>query len=313
MSGTVPAVEFGIAIPQTFADGPVRMDLIRDAIVRAEALGFASLWVQEEILGTPPTLEPVELLSYAAAVTRRARLGTAVLVSPLRSPVHLAKSLATLDQLSHGRLIVGVGLGGSTGAYPAFGVPADGRVARFREGIELMRRLWTEPTVTHHGPFWTLDGAALEPKPVQRPHPPIWIGARHPAALRRAVALGDGFIGAGASSLAEFAEAVGIVREALTESGRDPAAFPIAKRVYITVDDDGGRAGRRLEAWLSRFYGTPGLAEKVAVCGPPRACAGALSAVAARGARLLILNPLFDEPGELERLAAEVLPHVSRI
>jgi hypothetical protein len=90
-------------------------------------------------------------------------------------------------------------------------------------------------------------------------------------------------------------------------------AFPIAKRVYIAVDDDERRAGRRLEAWLGRFYGTPGLAEKVALGGPPRACAAALSAVGASGARLLILNPLFDEPGALERLAAEVLPHVSRI
>jgi probable F420-dependent oxidoreductase len=310
MKGSGAAVEFGIAVPQTFVDRPVRMDEIREAMVRAEELGFTSLWVQDEVLGTPPTLEPIELLSYAAAVTRRVRLGTAVLVSSVRSPVHLAKRLATLDQLSHGRLIAGVGLGGPPDAYPAFGITAEGRVARFREGIELMRRLWTEPRVTHRGRFWTLDEAALEPKPVQRPHPPIWIGARHPAALRRAVALGDGFIGAGASSLHEFGEAVGLVRQALAGSGRDPAAFPIAKRVYIAVDDDAPRAGRRLEAWLSRFYGTPGLAEKVAVAGPPRACAAALSAVAARGARVLILNPIFDEPGEIERLAAEVLPQV---
>jgi probable F420-dependent oxidoreductase len=305
-------VEFGIAIPQTFIDRPVRMDLIREAVVRAEELGFASLWVQDEVIGTPPTLEPIELLSYAAAVTRRVRLGTAVLVSPLRSPVHLAKRLATLDQLCHGRLIAGVGLGGQTAVYPAFGLSAEGRVARFREGIELMRRLWTTPRVTQTGRFWTLDGAAVEPKPVQRPHPPIWIGARHPDALRRAVALGDGFIGAGASSLAEFAEHVGVVRQALAESGRDPTTFPIAKRVYIAVDDDAGRAGGRLEAWLARFYGTPHLAEKVAVAGPPGACAAALRAVAAAGARCLILNPIFDDPGELERLAAEVLPQVGR-
>jgi probable F420-dependent oxidoreductase len=308
----IPRVQFGIAIPQTFIDAPVRTALIRDVIRRAEALGFHSLWVQEEILDAPATLDPVELLTYASALTERVRLGTAVLVLPTRSPVHLAKSLATLDQLSDGRLIVGVGLGGDTGHYPAFGIPADRRTARFTATVELLRRLWVESLVTFESPFWTLERVSLEPKPVQKPHPPIWIGARHPAALRRAAELSDGFIGAGASSVAEFAESVRIVRDRLVDRGRDPARFTVSKRVYIAVHGDRARAGRRLEEWFSRFYRTSGLAEKVAVWGEPEECIVRLSEVAAAGAELIILNPVFEEVRQIERLATEVLPQVRR-
>jgi probable F420-dependent oxidoreductase len=303
-------VQFGIAIPQTFIREPVRTALIRQVIRRAEELEFHSLWVQEEILDAPATLDPVELLTYAAALTQRARLGTAVLVMPTRSPVYLAKSLATLDQLSQGRLIVGVGLGGHTGHYPAFGIPADHRTARFTATIELMQRIWVEPLVTSASQFWTLERVSLEPKPVQKPHPPIWVGARHPAALRRAVELGDGFIGAGASSVGEFAEAVRIVRDCLAERGRDLAQFRISKRVYIAVHGDRTRAGRMLEEWLGRFYRTTGLADKVAVWGEPEECVARLSEVAARGADLIILNPVFEELEQMERLATEVLPWV---
>jgi alkanesulfonate monooxygenase SsuD/methylene tetrahydromethanopterin reductase-like flavin-dependent oxidoreductase (luciferase family) len=110
----------GVAIPQTFPDGRVDPRRIRDFLQRAEAIGFHSAWVVEHMFGTIPALAPVELLTYAAAVTERLRLGAAVLLTALRTPVHTAKSLATLDQLSGGRLIVGVGLGGNPKIYPAF-------------------------------------------------------------------------------------------------------------------------------------------------------------------------------------------------
>src|SRR6266511_5840637 len=99
-----------------------------------------------------------------------------------------------------------------------------------------MKALWTQAEIKFHGRFWQLDGAAMEPKPFQKPHPPIWFGANHPAALRRAVRHGDGFFGAGSSTTTQFAEQVPIVRQALAEAGRDTAGFGIAKRVYIAVD-----------------------------------------------------------------------------
>lgn len=210
-----PRVELAVAIPQTFLQGPIDPKRVRDFLVRAEALGFGSAWVVEQILGRLPSLEPVALLTWAAALTERIRLGSAVLLTALRSPVHLAKSLTTLDHLSGGRLLVGVGLGIAR-LHRAFGLAPERRAERFVEGIRLMTRLWTEPRVTFTGEFWRLEDATMEPKPLQKPHPPLWFGAHHPNALRRAVELGDGFMGAGSASTAQFAEEVKLVSAAST-------------------------------------------------------------------------------------------------
>ena len=301
-------VPLAVAIPQTFLGGRVEPRRIREYLTRAEALGFESAWVVEQILGRIPSLEPVELLTYAAAVTERIRLGSAVLLTAVRSPVHTAKSLATLDQLSDGRLIVGVGLGGNAPLYPAFGVPTEGRAERFAESIRVMKRLWTEPRVTFEGRFWTLKDAAMEPKPVQKPHPPIWFGAHHPNALRRAVELGDGFIGAGSASTAKFIDEVRTLRGLLAGAGRDPAAFGIGKRVYIAIDQDRARAGKRLAEWFGAFYGNAELAARVAVWGEPAECVERLREIVAGGARFLMLNPVFDELEQLERFASEIAP-----
>jgi probable F420-dependent oxidoreductase len=303
-------IDVGVAIPQTGIGGPPEPRRVREFLTRAEGLGFQSAWVVEQILGSIASLEPVELLTYAAAVTERLRLGSAVLLTGLRSPVHLAKSLATLDHLSGGRLVVGVGLGGSPKVYPVYGLSADRRAARFTEGLRLMKRLWTEPRVTFHGEFWTLTDASMEPKPLQRPHPPLWFGAHHPNALRRSVELGDGFMGAGSLSTAKFAEEVRRLRSFLEAAGRDPAGFPVSKRVYIAVDPDRERAGRRLREWFGAFYGRPELAAEVCVWGAPADCIAGLAEVLAAGAGSLMLNPVFDELEQLERFAAELVPRL---
>jgi probable F420-dependent oxidoreductase len=303
-------VRLAVGIPQTFLSGSVDTGRIRAFLTRAEALGFESAWVVEQVLGSIPSLEPIELLAYAAAVTTRIRLGTAVLLTALRSPAHTAKSLATLDQLSHGRLIVGVGLGGNPGVYPVYGLTAERRAARFAEGLRVMRALWTESRVTFDGAFWKLAGASMEPKPVQRPHPPLWFGAHHPDALRRAAEMGAGFMGAGSASTAAFAEEIKVLAGALAAAGRDPAAFDVGKRVYIAIDRDRARAGRRLTEWFGAFYGRPQLAEQVSVWGSPEECLVGLRAVVAAGARLLMLHPVFDELEHLEAFADEIAPRL---
>jgi probable F420-dependent oxidoreductase len=295
--------QFGIAIPQTDRHVPLDTAHLKRFLARAEALGYHSLWVQEQIIGRATSLEPLTLLTYAAALTVHPRLGSAVLLSVLRSPVQLAKSLASLDQLSEGRLIVGVGLGGGTRFYRAFGLLPERRVARFVEGITVMKKLWTEERTTHSSEFWTLEGVPMEPKPVQKPHPPIWIGAHHPAALRRAAQLGDGFIGAGSSSIGEFQTQVNVLRGHLETAGRNPDAFDVAKRVYIALDRDRNRVEQRLIEWFGWYYGDPALATRVSVYGDEEECVEGLSRTVAAGARLLILNPVFDELEHLERLA----------
>jgi len=171
-----------------------------------------------------------------------------------------------------------------------------------------MKRLWTEPRVTFQGQFFRLDGAAMEPKPVQRPYPPVWFGAHHPNALKRAVDLGSGFIGAGSSPTSQFVDEVKALRPLLAQARRDPATFAIGKRVYLAIDPDKARAGKRLAEWFGAFYGRPEMAEPVSVFGGPQECIDGLAEVVRAGAQLLLLNPVFDDMEHLEQLAWDIVP-----
>ena len=306
-AGRVPV---GIAMPQFFQEGPTDMELLRRWVARAEELGFDSLWTQEDITGDDPSLEPLTQLSYVAALTTRARLGVSVMVAPLRNPVQLAKALGSLDQMSHGRLTVGVGIGGRQNMYPAFGLTTDRRARRFVELLDVMKALWTEPQATYEGQFWQLDGVPMEPKPVQKPYPPLWFGGRHPDALRRAVRHGDGWMGAGSSTTATFLECVQQLNTFLEEAGRDPATFPISKRVYLAVDDNEKRAEERITTWFDNRYHNAPLGAEVSVWGSAAQCAEKLAEIVDGGAEMLMLNPMFDHMEHLEQLTEEVIPNI---
>ena len=302
-------MRFAIAIPQFYADGQFDPAAFRAYLTRAEELGYESAWAQEQTLGAAPQLGPVEAMTYAAACTRRLRLGCVVFVSTLYSPVHLAKSLSSLDQLSRGRIEIGVGTGGKGRQFAAFGVDPQRYVARFTEGLELMKALWTDSRVTFDGQFWQLRDAAMEPKPLQKPFPPIWSGGAAQAALRRAVQLGNGFFGAGSTPTARFAGQVQTVREALAESGRPAAGFPIAKRVNIAVDGNGEQARKRINAELERLYGRRVAdIEAAAIAGTPADCVRELREVAEAGAGLILFTPMYEQAEQAERLAASVIP-----
>jgi len=302
-------MKFAIAIPQFYADGEFDPGAFGAYFARAEELGFDSAWAQESTLGTTPQLGPLETMAYAAACTRRLRLGCTVFVSTLHSPVHLAKSVSTLDQLSRGRIDVGIGTGGKGRQFGAFGVDPQRYVTRFTEGLAVMKALWTEPLASFDGELFQLKDAAMEPKPFQKPYPPIWFGGASAAAVRRAVRLGDAFFGAGSSPTAKFAEQVEILRAALAEAGKPAADFPIAKRVYIAVDDDSGHARSRVNAALEGIYGRRmETIEAAAVAGSPQDCVRELRQIEQAGAELILFTPLFDQPEQMERLAAEVIP-----
>ena len=303
-------MQFGICIPQIYLDGPADPGAVKDYVQRAEALGYHSLWVQDQILGRADVLESVTLLTFAAAVTRTIRLGPSVLVTPIRNPVHLAKSLSTLDRLSGGRLIVGVGIGENRHLYPAFGITPERRVTRFVEGIQVMKRLWTEDRVTFDGHFTKLDGAGMQPKPAQKPHPPIWFGARSPAALRRAVDLGNGWMGAGSSTIEEFEQQATALRGILAAQNRDPATFPFSKRVYLGVDADREKAMGRVRDWFGRYYGKPEMADRMGLAGSVQECIAALRRIRAAGAEMILLNPVYDEAKHMELFAKEIFPAV---
>jgi len=305
-------MRYAIAIPQYVPDGTFDPWALRRYLIRAEDLGFHGAWAGEQLLGTMPHLSPIEVMTYAAACTDRIRIGCAAFVSTLHSPVQLAKSLSTLDQLSHGRLDIAITTGGRFRPFAAFGVEPDSFVSRFTEGLRLMKALWQNDRLDFDGEFWQLSDAAMEPKTYQKPHPPIWFGATAGASLHRAVRLGDGFIGAGSSTTGDFAGHVHIVRQALADQRRDPATFPIAKRIYIAVDDDATRARDRIAVALDELYGYFGLRglAAVAVAGTPDDCVKGVRDVMDAGAEMILFNPMFDDAEQMERLAAEVIPRL---
>ena len=283
-------MEFAIAIPQSDPN-PAR---IQRFLQRAEELPFAAAWCIEQVIGTAPVLESVTTLAYAAGLTKRLRLGIAVLLIAQRNPIDLAKSLSTLDVLSNGRLIVGVGLGASTRYYPAYGLSPEGRVSRFRENLDIIKRLWAEDRVTLQGRFSHLDNVPMRPKPVQKPRPPLWFGGHAEAALRRAVELGDGYIGAGSLPTKAFLEDIKQL----------PSDFPKAKRLYLALGDN----LPRLREWFGAFYHKPEMADEVAVWGSPQQIADEIRRLKGAGLNFVLLNPVFDEEAQMERLAKEVLP-----
>ena len=307
------SLQFGIAAPQIHPLLPVDPSGIQSYIQRAETLGFHSIWVQEQagLKAGASAREGISMLSYAAAITQRVRLGNAVFLINLRNPIQLAKSLATLDQLSQGRLIMGVGLGAVTRLYQAYGLSPERRVARFNEALTLIRRLWTEDNLNFEGQFWQVKNASFLPKPVQKPHPPIWFGGHAPAALKRAVKYGSGFIGAGSSSNEDFREEAQTLLSALAEADKKTSDFTIGKRVYLAVDKDRERAAKRLREWFGMYYGRAEMADRVAICGNPQECAEELSKIITAGARFLLLNPVFDLMDHLEILAGEIIPQIS--
>ena len=190
-------MDFGVCLPQYGRD--VSLDDIRAVAQDAEAQGYSSLWVSDHVV-TPvhmqTTVGPIffdafVVLCHASALTRNVRLGTTVLVTPYRNPLVAAKMIASLDALSGGRVILGVGAGGAPDEFAALGVPESQRGARTDEYLAAMIELWTTDPSEFRGRFVQFDGVRFAPKPLQQPHPPIWVGGRSDAALRRAARLGD--------------------------------------------------------------------------------------------------------------------------
>jgi probable F420-dependent oxidoreductase len=279
------------------------MAAVRHVATRAEALGFRDLWVTENTINHVFCFDPVVVLTWAAAVTTRIRLGASVVVLPVHHPIHVAHQWACLDYASQGRAILGLGLGREH-HYAGFGIPQERRVRRFREGVALIKALWTEREVHYRGSIYQLDGGTMMPKPVQRPHPPIWFGVGHPDALSRTAALADGWMGSGGSSTAAFARSVPLLRAALEKVGRDPASFPVSKRVFLAVDERAEVARAHLERWFTEVYRNPAGTDASGVHGTPETVRERLEEFVQMGANHLLLNPVNRYAEQLEAAAA---------
>jgi len=227
---------------------------------RAEALGLDSVWVGDSLLAKPRH-EPLALLAAIAARTRKLKVGTAVLLPVLRNPVLLAHQAATIDQISEGRLILGMGIGADVPAiraeFESAGVPFEKRVGRLLEGIRLCRALWTGEPVDWEG-RWTVKQGALAPKPWTKGGPPIWGGGGTPAMMERSGKFFDGWFPAGPGGPASWGEGWTQVKAHAKEAGRDPASLVGAAYLTLSIDDDENRARAKLDQFLQEYYRQPG-------------------------------------------------------
>jgi probable F420-dependent oxidoreductase len=297
-------IAFGMSLPHRSPE-PIDMRAVQQVARRAEVLGFRDLWVTENTLNEESMcFDPVVVLTYAAAVTSTIRVGASVVVLAVHHPAMVAHQWATLDYVSGGRAILGVGLGREH-HYRQFEVPEAGKVARFREEVQLIRALWNEEKVTFHGKFYNLDGEMMSPRPVQKPLP-LWMGVGHPNAVRRAAELADGWMGSGGSSIKQFAESVPILKQALAARGRDPENFPISKRIFMAVDENPAVARRELDRWFTDVYHNPPGTDFSGIHGTPEQVRARLEEVVAMGANHLMLNPVSNYVEQVEALAEVV-------
>ena len=227
---------------------------------RAESLGLDSVWIGDSLI-TKPRHEPLALLAAIGARTKKLKLGTAVLLPVLRNPVLLAHQAATIDQISEGRLILGLGIGADTPAvraeFEAVGVPFEKRVGRLMEGVQLCRALWTGEPVDWDG-RWKLRQATIAPKPCTPGGPLIWGGGGGPAMIERSGKVFDGWFPAGAGGPATWSEGWAQVKAHASAAARDPATLTGAAYLTLAIDDDEDRARARLDAFLQSYYLVPG-------------------------------------------------------
>lgn len=278
-----------------------------DLATRAEALGFDAIWAGDSLTARPRH-EPLSLLAAVAARVPRVDLGTAVLLPALRNPVLLAHQAATIDQISEGRLILGVGIARDVPSiraeFTAAGVPFERRVGRMIEGLTLARALWRGEPIDHEG-FWSLKAQAIGPTPFRPGGPPLWIAGSLPQSLERAGKFFDGWLpnsGRPEQWGRQWQEVQAIARA----NGRDPGKLTGAMYLTLSVDEDVAAADARLDSYLEQYYGLPaaGLRKRQeCFAGPPSAVAEYLSGYARAGASHLVLRFAGEHARHLETVA----------
>ena len=275
---------------------------------RAESLGYDSVWVGDSLLARPRH-EPITLLAGVAGRTSRVELGTAVLLPTLRNPVLLAHQVATLDQVSAGRVILGVGIASDVpnirAEFESAGVPFEKRIGRMLEGLRLCKAFWTGEPVNWEG-RWTVTDGTLAPTPYRKGGPPIWGGGSAPGALKRAARYFDGWFPTGPDA-GRWKKQWDEVQAHAREAGRDPGEITPAIYLTVAIDDDAAKADARIDAFLQQYYGQrPDLLKKRQACfgGSADAAADWLRGYVEAGAQHLVLRFAGDHDRTLETMAA---------
>ena len=290
---------------------------------RAEDLGFDRVTIGEHVMdGKPPrpTMMGIPAMAAAAGATSRIRVLTGIVIAPLYHPVMLAKLVATLDQISGGRLDFGIGVSGQRDTvveFEALEIPVNTRGRRTDEMLDVMKQLWTGESVSHHGRFFNFDDITLLPKPAQEPHPPIWVAGRSDAAVRRAAIDGDGWYPY-LFTVNRIRRSNQNVRELAEQSGRDLSNYNWGLNQPTAIDVDPDQALAVAVSHIGQRYVTPersaeDIARALCITGNAEDCVGAIQERIDAGVREFILGFLAGEPEDyfrqMELFSNRVLPH----
>ena len=290
----MPDVTFGIALGASPAGAPPGAQLA--ALARhVEDVGFDSLQVGDHVQWYAPIHEATVLMATLAAVTHRVRIASDVIILPLRDPVLIAKTIASLDVLSGGRVVFGVGVGGDNPAeYTAMRIPMSERGARADESLEIIRGLFEHERFSYAGRHFTIEDVAIAPRPLQA-RLPVWVGGMSEGALRRAARFADGWICAFASEH-KFERLAGQVRSLLADRGRSADGFTFGTFLFVHLDDDAARARKAAIHHVDRVYHLDGEAvvTRFGVAGPVDACVERVRRCLEAGADHIVLYPLCD-------------------
>jgi alkanesulfonate monooxygenase SsuD/methylene tetrahydromethanopterin reductase-like flavin-dependent oxidoreductase (luciferase family) len=317
-------IKWGISLPNRGAlFGLTDVDELIETAKAAEQSGvFESVWFGDSLIHKP-RLEAITMLAAIATHTKKVRLGTICLASfPVRHPVLLAIQWASLDQISNGRTLLGVCIGGGhEGELRAFGVKREERVGRMKEGIELLRQIWSDKEVMHKGKYYTLEGYNIVPKPAQKP-PPIWIAVSPERAqagdkvvdqaMRRVGALADGYITMGVTS-EELGKRLNVIEQSANEAGKDLSNFEVAIHGMVNINDDKQAAYAQAKDYFNHYYGPtypPESLIKVWLAhGSPKDCAQLIQQWIDMGITTPVLRfTAKDQIEQVSRFVAEVVP-----
>lgn len=308
---------FGIAAPN-FTAYPTMPDAkaLVDYGVRMEQLGFDSLWVWDHILlGVDPNfpiIESLTLLTAVAARTKKIKLGTGILVLPLRNPVILAKQLASMDLLSDGRLLMGMASGWYKREFDAVGIPFDKRGKIMDDNLEIMNRYWTEDIVSGEYLMRKIPPTVMHPRPVQKPRPTILIGGYVDRVLKRAALSGDGWL-TYFYTAESFAKSWAKVRDFAKEGGKDPDSLLNGSQLPIRIGKSRAAIESEMMEWLGKEWDYASWSESSkdsAVMGTVDECVEQLKRHLAVGVQKLIFVPYRYEPEQIETIAREIIPRL---
>jgi probable F420-dependent oxidoreductase len=305
----------GVSLSGSFAQGRPAIPEMWANVRRVERLGFDAIWSGDHIIMHNPIMDVMTVLATYAAITERVKIGTAVYLIPLRHPVAIAKQVASLDLLSQGRFLFGVGVGGEiVREFDAVNVPVRERGRRTDEGLEIITQVLSHNNVTFAGKHYQIHNVSLEPRPLQQPYPPIWVGGRSDAAIRRAARYGQGWLGYLVSSQ-RLREAMGKIQTWAPTYGRPAAEIQGGMLLFTAIAKDYETAKHMAIANLSRRYNQPfdALVDRYCALGTPEQCLEKISTYVDAGMTNLIFSftcPAEHMGDQIEQCASTLLPRL---